>query len=82
MDLEVDGVPNIDIHKIVTKIPRVFDTPSLEVECLDCTLTEAELNPMNTGDEFPQYVNCPNHGLNWPLYTCKADSTTKQTMQL
>ena len=26
-------------------------------------------------------INCPNHGLNWPLYTCKAVSATKQMMQ-
>ena len=37
----------------MTKInPRVFDTPNLEVKRLDCTLTEAEFNPMNTGDEL------------------------------
>ena len=27
-------------------------------------------------------ITCPNHALNWPLYTCKADSMTKQMMWL
>ena len=69
-------------HKFGTKSLWVFDTPSLEVKCqtlLDFKLT---WNLMNPGDEFPWYVYYPNHGLNWPLYTCKADSTTKQMMQL
>ena len=65
MDLEVYDVSNADV-RLRPNNPRVFDTPNLEVKRLDCTLTEAELNPMNTDDKFPSYVNCPNHGLNWP----------------
>ena len=42
MDLEVYDVSNVDI-RLRPNNPRVFDTPNLEVEHLDCTVTEAEL---------------------------------------
>ena len=42
MDLEVYDVSNVDI-RLRPNNPRVFDTPNLEVKCLDCTVTEAEL---------------------------------------
>ena len=51
LDLAVYDVSNDDIG-LRPNNPRVFDTPNLEVEHLDCTWTEAELNLMNTGDEF------------------------------
>ena len=52
LDLEVYDVSNVDV-RLRPNNPRVFDTPRLEVKHLDCTLTEAELNLMNTGDEIP-----------------------------
>ena len=84
-NLKVNDIRNDDI--ILRPNSRVFDTPSLEVEHLDSTVPEAEMTNfcmrspiVNSWDTW--IVNCPNHGLSWPLYTCKADSMTKQTMQL
>ena len=42
MNLEVYDVSNDDIG-LRPKMPRVCDTPNLEVEHLDSTVTEAEL---------------------------------------
>ena len=41
MDLEVDVDSNDDVS--LRPDLRVFDSPNLEVECLDCTVPEAEL---------------------------------------
>ena len=93
-NLKVNNIRNDDVR--LRPNPRVFDTPSLEVERLDSTVPEAEMKnfrcmripAVNSWDIWMVdssnvwIVNCPNHGLNWPLYTCKADSMTKQMMQL
>ena len=93
-NLKVNDIHNDDIR--LRPNSRVFDTPSLEVERLDSTVPEAEMmnfrcmrSPeVNSWDTWivnssnVWIKNYPNHGLNWPLYTCKADSTTKQTMRL
>ena len=42
-------------------MPRVFDTPSLEVECLDNTVPEAEMTKfccMRIPREFLRCLNC------------------------
>ena len=41
MDLEVDIESNVDIS--LRPNLRVFDSPNMEVERLDCTVPEAEL---------------------------------------
>ena len=76
------------VHKTFFFFKMKSLMPWIMQTAVDSTVPEAEIMNFhcmripiaNSWDIW--IMNCPNHGPNWPLYTCKAESMTKQTMWL